>query len=299
MDARRLILPMVAAALLAVPAAPAAAKSPQSVTLGLDGGATQRLSTCGATRSTAAVPRGDKAAAAVRLSEPKGLRWGGRRARLVVDRCENGRWRQVESRRFGTRGAYRRTRLYSLKLGTAGSGDFRVRATVDGDKHRRPAKSRAAYMRVGVGELVDVPVSFEVDNVNRTSVPCQPDGKRYPLRGHLMAPRSVLDAGSRAVTIYLHGIEISDAYFRYRGVPGYDFQTEMAELGHASVVVDRLGHGESGLPRRAPPASARRRTSRTRLWTCSARAPTAAARRSARSLWVATRSAPTWPRSRQ
>jgi pimeloyl-ACP methyl ester carboxylesterase len=95
---------------------------------------------------------------------------------------------------------------------------------------------------------VDVPVAFEVDNVNRSRVPCEPDGKRYPIAGHLMAPRSALERADRTVAVFLHGIEISDAYFRYRGVPGYDFQTEMAELGHALVVVDRLGHGESGLP---------------------------------------------------
>jgi pimeloyl-ACP methyl ester carboxylesterase len=103
------------------------------------------------------------------------------------------------------------------------------------------------YLRVGVGEIVDVPVRFEVENVNRTRVPCSSDGKRYTVRGHLQGPRSALERG--AVTLYLHGVEISDAYFRYRGrVPGYDFMTEMAEVGHVSVSIDRLGHGESDTP---------------------------------------------------
>lgn len=246
MRPQRLLLLTAAVAALALPVTPAEAKTRQSVTVGI-AGTTQRLEACGAKRSAVAVPRGARAAAAVALSEPRGLRWGGRRARLLVDRCENGRWKRVVSRRFGTRGAYRRTRAYSLRLPTAGSADLRVRATVAGDRHRRAAKSKASYLRVGAGELVDLPVTFEVENVNRTRVPCQPDGKRYPISGHLMAPRSALASG-RAVTIYLHGIEISDAYFRYRGVPRYDFQGEMAELGHASIVVDRLGHGESGLP---------------------------------------------------
>jgi pimeloyl-ACP methyl ester carboxylesterase len=244
---RRPLLIAAAAAAFALPAAPAHAKTPQSVAIGLEGGSTERVAVCGATRSTTVAARGQKVRAGVTLAEPRGLRWGGRHARLVVDRCENGRWRQTESRRFGTRGPYRRIRSYRLPLSTPGSGDFRVRATVAGDKHRRSAKSRAVYLRVGRGELVDVPVSFEVDNVNRTSVPCQSDGKRYTIAGHLMAPRAALDAG-RAVTVFLHGIEISDAYFRYRAVPGYDFQGELAELGHATIVVDRLGHGESSLP---------------------------------------------------
>ncbi|HEX8647952.1 MAG TPA: alpha/beta hydrolase [Thermoleophilaceae bacterium] len=247
MEIRRPLLIGAAAAALALPAAPAHAKTRQSVAIGLDAGATQRVDVCGAKRTASLASRGQKVHAPVTLSEARGLRWGGRRARLIVDRCEGGRWQQVESRRFGTRGAYRRTRSYRLPIGTASSADLRVRATVEGDKHRRPAKSRTLYLRVGRGEIVDVPVAFDVDNVNRTAVPCPSDGKRYEIAGHLMAPRAVLDAG-RAVTVFLHGIEISDAYFRYRGVPGYDFQGEMAELGHALIVVDRLGHGESDLP---------------------------------------------------
>ena len=243
----RLLLLIAAVATLALPAAPAEAgkKVEQSLTLRL-AGPTQNVTACGATRPTTVVSRNGKASAAVRLAEPRGLRSGGRHARLIVEACENGKWRSVENRRFGTLGAYRRIRNYKLGLPTSKSVDLRVRATVKGDKRRRAAKSKVAHLRVGAGEIVDVPVTFEVDNVNRTRVPCEPDGKRYPIRGHLMAPRTALSG--QAVTLYLHGIEISDAYFRYRGVPGYDFQAEMAELGHASVVVDRLGHGESGLP---------------------------------------------------
>lgn len=245
---RRRLFPIAAVAAIALPAASAAAKTPQSLALAAVGGSAQSISTCGGTHAGVAVVRGGKVAAGVRLAEPSGLNKGGRRAHLIVDRCEDGSWKRLSSRRFGTRGAYRPIRLYQLALDTAGSADLRVHATVAGDRHRLPATSRSIYIRVGAGELVDVPVSFQVDNVNRTQVPCTPDGKRYPIAGHLMAPRSVLDRGTRSVAIYLHGIEISDRYFRYRGVPGYDFQTEMAELGHASVVVDRLGHGDSGLP---------------------------------------------------
>ncbi|MDQ3936728.1 MAG: alpha/beta hydrolase, partial [Actinomycetota bacterium] len=135
-------------------------------------------------------------------------------------------------------------RTLRVGLPTAAPGDFRVRASVEGDRHRRKATSRPAHLRVGVGEIVDVPVAFEVENVNRSRVPCSADGARYQARGHLVMPA----AARGSVTLFLHGLEISSAYFRYRGVPGYDFQTEMARAGHASVVLDRLGHGRSGLP---------------------------------------------------
>jgi len=238
---------VAAIALAGTSAETATAKTPQSVTLSLPG-AKQTLSACGGSHATSTAARGTKAAAAVTLAEPPGRLKGGRHARLIVESCEDGRWRRLSKRSFGTHGAYERVRRYRLALPTAGSADLRIHATVAGDKHRRPAKSTLAYLKVGAGELVDVPVSFQVDNVNRTSVPCTPDGKRYTVAGHLTAPRSVLNKPTRTVAIYVHGIEISDEYFRYRGMPGYDFQTEMAELGHASVVIDRLGHGDSGLP---------------------------------------------------
>jgi pimeloyl-ACP methyl ester carboxylesterase len=238
----------VVAAVMAVAAPIAEGKTRQSVSLALTGGSAQRVDACGGGRSATVVPRGARPRAAVRLAEPGGLRWGGRSTRLVVDRCEDGRWRRVSARGFGTRGPYRRVRGFSLPLPAAASADLRVRATVAGDRHRRGARSPARYLRVGVGELVDLPVSFDVENLNRTTVPCQTDGRRYTIAGHLMAPRSALERPDRAITVFLHGLEISDAYFRYRGVPGYDFHGEMAELGHASIVVDRLGHGESSLP---------------------------------------------------
>jgi pimeloyl-ACP methyl ester carboxylesterase len=245
---RFLLLAAVAAVALAGTfAETASARAPQSVTLTI-AGPQQQLTACGGSHPTATVARRARAVATVRLAEPRGLRWGGRSTRLLVDRCENGAWRRVSSKGFGTRGPYRSTRTARLPLPTGTGADLRVQATVAGDKHRRAAKSPARYLRVGAGEIVDLPVAFEVENVNRTSVPCQADGRRYPIAGHLMAPRSALEKPSRTITVYLHGLEISGAYFRYRNVPGYDFQGEMAELGHASIVVDRLGHGRSGLP---------------------------------------------------
>lgn len=247
MGVRGRVLLIAAGAAVLLPAA-APAKTPQSVSLRIEGGPIKRVTGCGGAFAAAVVDRGGGARAAIRISEPAGLRWGGRSTRLIVERCASGRWQRLSSRGFGTRGPYRRTRTYAVPLPTDGSADLRVQAIVAGDKHRRRAKSALRHVRVGAGEIVDLPVAFEVENVNRTSVPCQADGRRYPIAGHLMAPRSALQKPNRSITVYLHGLEISGAYFRYRGVPGYDFQGEMAELGHASIVVDRLGHGASGLP---------------------------------------------------
>lgn len=101
----------------------------------------------------------------------------------------------------------------------------------------------------GLG-VVPVPVRFTVQNVNRSRVACPdtPDGRTYALAGWLVAPASVLvaDPGRRAVTLYLHGPD--GDLFHFQGVSGYDFAAEMARLGHASVVIDRLGYGRSPKP---------------------------------------------------
>ena len=98
--------------------------------------------------------------------------------------------------------------------------------------------------------VVQVQAIFTVNNVNRSGVSCpdQPDAKTYEIVGWLSVPASVLraDPVRRAVTLYLHGPD-GDA-FHFQAVPGYDFITEMAVLGHASVVVDRLGYGRSPKP---------------------------------------------------
>jgi pimeloyl-ACP methyl ester carboxylesterase len=98
--------------------------------------------------------------------------------------------------------------------------------------------------------VVQVRVRFTVQNMNHSPVQCPdaPDGKTYVLAGWLVAPASVLvaDPGRRAVTLYLHGPD--GDVFHFQGVSGYDFATEMARLGHASVVIDRLGYGLSAKP---------------------------------------------------
>jgi pimeloyl-ACP methyl ester carboxylesterase len=96
-------------------------------------------------------------------------------------------------------------------------------------------------------DVVDVPVSFTVRNVNESKVPCPADGREYTVRGNLVAPRAVLDGDApRALTLYLHGLShTGDSFFHQQDVPGYDYVAEQAEAGHASLSFDLPGYGES------------------------------------------------------
>lgn len=94
----------------------------------------------------------------------------------------------------------------------------------------------------------DREVSFEVRNLNRSQFPCDSDGREYRISGHLVTPRR-RETQSRALTLLVHGAEVTSEYMRFDAVPGYDFQAALARRGHASVAIDRLGFGESGHPR--------------------------------------------------
>jgi pimeloyl-ACP methyl ester carboxylesterase len=96
---------------------------------------------------------------------------------------------------------------------------------------------------------VDLPVSFRVQNVNRTPDPCQSDGLSYTLHGHVTAPRGLLGADRLPpVTLYLHGSTLGEPSWRFDAAPGYDYAWEEARLGHASVTIDQLGYGASDAP---------------------------------------------------
>lgn len=90
-------------------------------------------------------------------------------------------------------------------------------------------------------QIVDLPVSFTVQNVNRSLVPCATDGKTYEIKGSLISPTPFPDS----VTLYLHGGTAGEWMWHFQAVPGYDYATEMARLGHASVVIDMLGYDDS------------------------------------------------------
>lgn len=96
-------------------------------------------------------------------------------------------------------------------------------------------------------EIVELPLAFDVTNTNGTNVQCSGDNAPYTVRGTLVAPRSALDSGD-AATLYLHAVTWGQYYWRFQGVPGYDMAHQLAEQGHVSVAIDRLGYGDSDRP---------------------------------------------------
>lgn len=96
-------------------------------------------------------------------------------------------------------------------------------------------------------ETVQIPVSFTVQNVNRSAVECNADGQTYEVAGTLTAPSDALDDTGRAVSLYQHGIAGGEWYWNLP-VEGYNHVRELAERGHISVSFDRLGYDRSGQP---------------------------------------------------
>jgi pimeloyl-ACP methyl ester carboxylesterase len=221
---------------------PAKARATPTVALSLTGAPVRQILLCGLQHAVHVADERASVSARITLAV---TRRGTRRVRLVVERCDNGRWRPAPS---GPVTASRRGRPSRTGLDTSTAGDYRVYARVAGERGR-PARSRLAYLRVGVGEIADMPVSFAITNVNRSKVPCLSDGREYRISGHLVAPRALLTASEpRAVTLYLHRIAAGEVTWRFSAVSGYDYAYEMARLGHASVTIDRLGFGASGIP---------------------------------------------------
>jgi pimeloyl-ACP methyl ester carboxylesterase len=107
-----------------------------------------------------------------------------------------------------------------------------------------PVSTRSAGAADGV---VDLPVSFAVKNTNTSRVPCPSDGKAYTVKGHIVAPAAALES-PKAATLYLHAVTWGAHYWHLQNIPGYDYASNMAEKGHVSVIVDRLGYGASGKP---------------------------------------------------
>jgi pimeloyl-ACP methyl ester carboxylesterase len=107
--------------------------------------------------------------------------------------------------------------------------------------------------------IVDLPVSFTVQNLDRTAygpteqLTCPADpaaqGATWTVRAHLVAPAAALRRPGRSVTVYVHGLAVDgDTSFHFRDVPGYDLAGELARRGHTSVVIDRIGYGPSSHP---------------------------------------------------
>ncbi len=106
------------------------------------------------------------------------------------------------------------------------------------------AATSAWPVRADEPAIIEVPVAFTVQNVNRSAVPCPADGRPYTVRGSLVLPAGAVP---ESVTLYVHGSGNARSW-HFTAVPGYDYATEMARLGHASVVIDQLGYGDSDIP---------------------------------------------------
>jgi hypothetical protein len=97
--------------------------------------------------------------------------------------------------------------------------------------------------------VVDVPVALRVANTNTSGVPCPTDGAAYRVRGRLIAPASALDGrGAHAVSLYLHGFNNGGFMWRPPGAPQLDTPGRLAKLGHAAIVIDKLGYDRSDHP---------------------------------------------------
>jgi pimeloyl-ACP methyl ester carboxylesterase len=80
-------------------------------------------------------------------------------------------------------------------------------------------------------------------------VPCAaaPVERHVTVRGHLTGPSDELRDGVDG-TLYAHGNGYGEFFFRWTGDPEYDFVDDMADRGHVSVTIDRLGYGDSDKP---------------------------------------------------
>lgn len=97
--------------------------------------------------------------------------------------------------------------------------------------------------------ITRVPVAFSVQNVNDSALPCLSDELAYTIKGEIVGPRKLLERTALdAATLYLHELSFGAFFWTFDRVPGYDYAAALAEAGHVSVVIDRLGYDASGRP---------------------------------------------------
>jgi pimeloyl-ACP methyl ester carboxylesterase len=106
----------------------------------------------------------------------------------------------------------------------------------------------AAPAGAGATTVATRSVTFTVRNVNRSSVPCSTDGRTYKVQGLLVGPADAVHSDGGSATLYLHGLGFGVFFWNFSAVSGYDFATLLAERGHVSVIIDRLGYGASDHP---------------------------------------------------
>jgi pimeloyl-ACP methyl ester carboxylesterase len=112
-------------------------------------------------------------------------------------------------------------------------------------KASKPVAQPAPAPAPALPGVRDLPVTFTVTNANQTSVPCSGDGKTYTISGNLYLPAGATPAGA---TLYAHGLGFGEYFWDFSAVPGYNYAAVEAQDGHASVIIDRVGYGASGVP---------------------------------------------------
>lgn len=135
----------------------------------------------------------------------------------------------------------RTTRLVTALLISIGTGAVGAGAVSAPAQSMQPPAVRPAAQAVA-----DIPVSFRVQNINRSDVPCASDGRTYTVRGRIVGPADDIRARRiGAATMYLHGLSFGEFFWDFRQAKGYDYAHEQATRGQVSVVIDRLGYGSS------------------------------------------------------
>ena len=100
----------------------------------------------------------------------------------------------------------------------------------------------------GAGDVVARDVVIAVENTNATPVACAPDNKSYVLHAQLVGPRhEVLGANVPRLNVLVHDLATGSWFWHLRRHPAYDYAGKLAAAGETSLVLDRLGYGDSTL----------------------------------------------------
>jgi len=107
----------------------------------------------------------------------------------------------------------------------------------------------AAAAEPGQDSIESAQVWFDVVTSNHSGVPCAtaPTERHVVVRGHLTGPSAKLHNGVDG-TLYSHGDGYGEFFWRYTEDRRYNYVADLADRGHVSVTIDRLGYGDSDSP---------------------------------------------------
>jgi pimeloyl-ACP methyl ester carboxylesterase len=133
----------------------------------------------------------------------------------------------------------------TLLLGTSSAVNAAT-ATSSADHTQAVTASSTTTRAHRADRITSLPVSFTVENVNRSKVDCPSDGGTYTVRGHITGPtKKVMASEVSGATLFLHGLSFGEFFWKFQQAAGYDFAENLARQGEVSVTIDRLGYGSS------------------------------------------------------